>query len=73
MKRRSFLAMFGLAPAVAAPSEAAASQGHTYVRVPVSKLAPETILEFKDGKVTLSCARLSLYDPRNDPSIRPLA
>lgn len=57
MKRRSFLAMLGLAPVAAVPA-VAATPSQSYVRVPISKLNPNTILEFTDGVVRMNVAKI---------------
>lgn len=56
MKRRSFLAMLGLAPAAAVP--AAAQPKRAAVRIPVSRLDPNSVIEFKDGVLRMNVANI---------------
>ena len=66
MKRRSFLAMIGLAP-VAASVPAAMARDTRRLVIPVKNINPDAILRFENGQLSIGTVTAGVihYDPRN--------
>lgn len=68
MKRRSFLALLGLAPAAAVgsvvPQASAAPVRTGYARIPVKMLNPAATLFYVDGKLTITAdqSKIAAFD-----------